>query len=104
MYGLSFNVFNLSEAVANSFNLCVRLIKLYNQASVNFVRVVLRTNHRMIKSTFYNNDVITSDTIDSTAALHDVEATLYASDLNDFFSMLRFGLVSESSDLMSIIS
>lgn len=36
----------------------------------------------MIKSTFYNNDVITSDTIDSTAALHDVEATLYASDLN----------------------
>ncbi len=26
----------------------------------------------MIKLTFYNNDVITSDTIDSTAALHDV--------------------------------
>ena len=56
----------------------------------------------MIKLTFYNNDVITSDTIDSTAALHDVEATLYASDLNDFFSMLRFGLVSESSDLIRL--
>ena len=38
----------------------------------------------MIKLTFYNNDVITSDTIDSTAALHDVEATLYACDLNGF--------------------
>ena len=38
----------------------------------------------MIKRTFYNNDVITSDTIDSTAALHDVEATLYASDMNGF--------------------
>ena len=38
----------------------------------------------MLKLTFYNNDVITSDTIDSTAALHDVEATLYASDLYDF--------------------
>lgn len=38
----------------------------------------------MIKTTFYNNDVITSDTIDSTTALHDVEATLYASDLNGF--------------------
>ena len=49
----------------------------------------------MIKSIFYNNDIITSDTIDFTAALHDIEATLYASDLNDFFSMLRVGLVSE---------
>lgn len=58
----------------------------------------------MIKSTFYNNDVITSETIVSTATLHNVEATLYASYLNDFFSMLRFGAVSESSDLMSIIS
>lgn len=58
----------------------------------------------MIKTTFYTNKVITSDTIDSTAALQDVEATLYASDLNDFFSMLCFGAVSESSDLMSIIS
>lgn len=58
----------------------------------------------MIKTTFYTNKVITSDTIDSTAALHDVEATLYASYLNDFFSMSRFGAVSESSDLMSIIS
>ena len=38
----------------------------------------------MIKSTFYNNDVITSETIVSTATLHDVEATLYASDLNGF--------------------
>ena len=58
----------------------------------------------MIKSTFYNNDVITSETIVFTATLHNVETTLYASDLNDFFSMLCFGAVSESSDLMSIIS
>lgn len=58
----------------------------------------------MIKSTFYNNDVITSETIVFTATLHNVETTLYASYLNDFFSMLRFGAVSESSDLMSIIS
>lgn len=40
----------------------------------------------MIKTTFYTNKVIASDTIDSTAALHDVEATLYASDLNGFAS------------------
>lgn len=58
----------------------------------------------MIKSTFYNNDVITSETIVFTATLHNAETTLYASYLNDFFSMLRFGAVSESSDLMSIIS
>lgn len=38
----------------------------------------------MLKLTFYNNDVITSDTIDSTSVLHDVEAILYASDLNGF--------------------
>ena len=38
----------------------------------------------MIKLTFYNNDVITSDTIDSISVLHDVEAILYASDLNGF--------------------
>lgn len=42
----------------------------------------------MIKLTFYNNDVITSDTIDSTAALHDVEATLYASVLNELFIVI----------------
>lgn len=36
----------------------------------------------MIKSTFYNNDVITSETIVSIAALHDVETALNASDLN----------------------
>ena len=28
MYGLSFNVFNLSEAADNPFNFCVRLIKI----------------------------------------------------------------------------
>ena len=84
MYGLSFIVFNLSEVVANSFNFCVRLIKIYIQVFVNFVRVVLRTNHWMIKTILYNNKVIISETTASIAALHDVETALYASDLNGF--------------------
>ena len=84
---MSFNVFNLSEAVANPFNFCVRLIKtiLYLYSSIRQLRSCRIKDKSMDdKTILYNNKVITSETTASIAALHDAEAALYASDMNGF--------------------